>query len=159
MGSFGEGFAAGGADDVADAGELGGENPVAEAGDAIVAPARVVGEAGFFDELVADHAVDGAVEGAGAELDGSSGGFGGLFHDGVAVFFSAGEGEENGEDCGGEGLVGSWCGSAGVAHARQYISVADVSAMDILRGADGGDGPGLKPQCFALVFRRAEALR
>jgi hypothetical protein len=97
-GSFGEGFAAPGSDDVADAGELGGEDAMAEAGDAIVAPARVVGEAGFLDELVADHAVDGAVEGAGAELDGSSGGFGGFFHDGVAVFFSVGEGEDDGED-------------------------------------------------------------
>jgi len=48
------GFGARGANDVADAGELGGEDLMVECGDAIVAPS-VVGEALLFDEVVADH--------------------------------------------------------------------------------------------------------
>jgi hypothetical protein len=58
------------------------------------------------------------------------------------VFFSAGEGEEDGEDGGGEVKV-----VFGVfRHASEYISVADISATDILdlQVADGRDGPGLK---------------
>ena len=127
-GSFGEGLASAGSHDVAEAGELGGDDSVAEAGDAIVAPARVVGEAGLFDELVANHAVDGAVKGAGDELDGSSGWFGRFFHDGVSVFFSSGEGEEDGKDGGGQGLV---VVCSGVTHGMEYISVTDISATGI----------------------------
>jgi len=111
------GFAARRSNHILNTEELGGEDSVTEVCDAIVASASVVGEAGFFDELVADHAVDGAIEGAGAQLDGSSCGFSGFFHDGVAVFFSAGQGEEDREDGGGKGYEVFCCGSASIAHA------------------------------------------
>ena len=72
---------------------------MAEGGEAVVAAAFVVGEAGFGDEARGEEAVDGAVEGAGAHGDVLAG----FEHDGVAVLFSVGEGEEDGEDGWGEG--------------------------------------------------------
>jgi hypothetical protein len=44
------------------------------------------------------------------------------------VFFSSGEGEEDGEDGGGQGLA---VVCSGVTHEMDDISVTDISAMDI----------------------------
>jgi hypothetical protein len=131
LGLLWEGLAAGRADDVGDAGDLRGEDPVAEAGEAIVAAACVVGEAGLFNEVVTDHSIDGAVEGPRTHFDGAAFGFGSFFHDGVAVFFSAGEREEDSEDGWGEGEMVFEVAWGGVCHASDYISVADISATDI----------------------------
>jgi hypothetical protein len=78
---------------------------MAELGEAVVAAAGIVGEAGFFDQRVADEAVEGAVERAGTESDAAASRERGLFHDGVAVFVAAGQGKQDGEDGGSKGNV------------------------------------------------------
>jgi hypothetical protein len=64
------------------------------------------------------------------------------------VFFPSGEGEEDGEDGGGEGLVIGFC------HDLHYISVADISATDILNWTSNWwqRGPGAKALMLAVPF-------
>jgi hypothetical protein len=49
----------------------------------------------FFDEILFEEALDGAVERAGAEADFAGGAFGDFLHDGIAVAVAVGEGNEN----------------------------------------------------------------
>src|SRR5215210_3870399 len=87
----------------------------AGAGEAIVATASgVVGGSrlGGFNPAGTKHALDGAIQGAGAEADGAAG-FD-LLHDAIAMELAGGEGEEDFEfDWGGEGIGGSSCGHGG----------------------------------------------
>jgi hypothetical protein len=99
---------------------------VAESGEAVVAAALVVGEAGFEDEAAGEEAVDGAVERAGTHGDVLAG----FEHDGVAVLFAVGEGEEDGEDGGGEGEM--VFRSFGGTHGNDNMSVVDISSSGIV---------------------------
>ena len=114
-------LAAGSGDGAGEAACFCAENRGSEIGEPVVSAALVVGEACFFDEAAAHHAVDGTVERAGAHGEAASAVFGYGLHDGVAVLFAVGEGEQDGEDGGGEREV-----LVRRAHVTD-ISVTDVS--------------------------------
>jgi len=144
-------FAAGAGDRLLEPCGFGREGLFAESGEAVVAAAFVVGEAGFDDEAAGEEAVDGAVERAGAHGDVLAG----FEHDGVAVFFAVGEREEDGEDGWGEGEMAGW-GFGVRAHGCQYMSVTDISSSGISRCmrkvGKGFDFAGLEGRCMLISF-------
>jgi hypothetical protein len=109
----------------------------AEGGDAVVAAAFVVefGEgslAGFDEEALFEHALNGTVEGAGAEFERPPGTGGDVLDDGVAVAVLIGDGEQNVEGGVGEGEQGR----------RVYIHTSIICMVDILSMgivSEGGD--------------------
>jgi hypothetical protein len=95
--------------DLFEAGDLGGEDVAADAGEAIVAAAGVAivggsggGSGGFFDEAMAHQFFEVVVEGAGAELVLALRLACDFLHDAVAVEVVGSEGEEDVELRGGE---------------------------------------------------------
>ena len=68
--------------------QFGGQNEVAPVGQAVVAAALVVGDAGLLDQLVTHHALQRAVEGSGAQAEAAALRGAGILHDEVAVLFS-----------------------------------------------------------------------
>jgi hypothetical protein len=91
-------------DNAAKAVDFGIEDAAAEAGEAIIAAARiVVVGAGFFHEALFHEALQVVVESAGAQFEAALRLPGHFLHDGIPVHFLAGEGEQNVEGRWGEG--------------------------------------------------------
>src|SRR5438067_4195485 len=101
-------------------GDLGARGLPAAGRDPVVAPPRIVATGALplvelLDQPVVEHALEGAVERAGAEAQRAVGARGDLLHDRVAVAVAVGERDEDVENGGGQ------------RHPRATISRSDIS--------------------------------